>query len=236
MTMGRDSSSASSGSVSIPVVFITMSEFKTLKVYINESESSNSGEDSAVALMVFSRADPYEYLPTFILFAIAVSTIAVGASSIGRQERLLCDPDPSPRPAHKGGQSDGPRPSAATAATELKMWHAVVFILHCAMLLTLLYFFDLNKIVTYIYIVFATISMSAMFFYPVMTKLYRLLADRYSSSSSSSSSVPERAQVISDEYIIEVAKSPVFALAIILSLGIMLTWAFNRLTSYIMHT
>ena len=229
MTMGRDSSSESSEAASIPVVFITMREFKTLKLYINESESqsSSSGEDSVVALMIFSREDPFRYMPAFILFIIAVSTLAVGASSIGRQERLLCQPDPTSRhnnPERKtaipttGGQQ---RPVAAI--TELKIWHAVLFILHCALLLTLLYFFDLNKIVTYIYIVFATISMSAMVFYPVMSHLYHLVAHSYGSGG-----VPNRASALSDEYIFAVAKSPLFALATIVSLCIMLVRAFNR--------
>lgn len=227
MTMGRDSSSESSGSASIPVVFITMREFKTLQLYINEteSESSSSGEDSVLALMIFSRADPYKYIPAFILFLIAVSTLAVGASSIGRQERMLCPPDPTSlqAPERKSALPTAGQQRPVVAITELKIWHAVVFILHCAILLTLLYFFDLNKIVTYIYIVFATISMSAMVFYPVMSQLYHLVADSYGSGG-----VPNRSSVLSDEYIVSVAKSPLFALATILSLSIMLVWAFNR--------
>ena len=226
--MGLDSSSSSLSSASIPVVFITMSDYDTIKQLMNESSASSA----SIAVKLFSRPDPYEYLPTVVLFFIAVSIIAFGANAIGKQE--IAQPTltvsykyNSPnQPANGEGDESTRHRQHQQEPVEIKAWHAVLFILHCAVLLTLLYFFDLNHFVTFIYVIFASIAIAVVFVYPIIHKLHRTFDDSYNSEVSvSQRRLPP---VASEEYFSQVANTPLFAVALACSLGIMIVWAFNR--------
>jgi len=211
ITMGRDSSSLLVNA-EIPVVFITMGDIKKLQSIANST---------SIEVMIFSRPDPLIYLPTIIIYIIAVLTFTLASYSVGKQELVDLLAETHYQTLPNSGQLKQTTDNSVSSmlldsSNEIHVGHAVMFVVYCAVLLTLMYFFNLNAIVTVIYVVFSSIACSMVMVQPLLSFLWRNISDNIRTISSS----------IVNYYILS-SNSSLFA-SLILSHILMFSWYFHR--------
>mmetsp|Transcript_5916 Transcript_5916/g.8820 ORF Transcript_5916/g.8820 Transcript_5916/m.8820 type:complete len:684 (+) Transcript_5916:51-2102(+) len=211
ITMGRDASS-SLANAEIPVVFITMGDMEKLQAITNNSSLE------LIEVMIFNRPDPFIYLPTIIIYIIAVLTLSISSYYLGKREIINVIVDNKHYQTLSDSKQTTIHPSLSTDSNdEIHVGHAIMFVIYCAVLLTLMYFFNLKAIVTVIYVVFSSIACAMVVFHPFLSFLWSHVSDNILAISSSMV-----------KYYILTANSPLFAFSVFLSHLLMFSWYFHR--------
>eukprot|EP00640_Fibrocapsa_japonica_P000613 CAMPEP_0113934592 /NCGR_PEP_ID=MMETSP1339-20121228/1905_1 /TAXON_ID=94617 /ORGANISM="Fibrocapsa japonica" /LENGTH=642 /DNA_ID=CAMNT_0000936457 /DNA_START=48 /DNA_END=1976 /DNA_ORIENTATION=+ /assembly_acc=CAM_ASM_000762 len=165
MTMGGDYDEGQL--VTIPSVFLTMAEGETLLSDPGLAEGSLKGKISR-------RAWSYVNLSSFLLWGMGVATVVVASLYSAEGQRIkIANSSGAGAPRTQLAEDD-----VRNHGMELSMHHTFSFILMASLMLLVLFFFDLNLLVTILFCLSAASSVATLVLRPLFKGLLGLRGER----------------------------------------------------------